>query len=661
MKIYLLLFCFVLAFSPVSEAQQTANYLNNWYLGTGVGISFNSGVPVNVPSSITAYEVTTSFSDGDGNTLFYVGATSPISNGNGFTVWDASHATMPNGDISVNYSQSCGLTAVPVIGNCDQYYIFSLAVIGGANYGLRYSKVDMTLPGNGTVPSPLGDIVSGQKDILVFSTDTLAEKLKIVQKGNTEDFWIITRSVNNDLFYSFEVTAAGVNPVPVISTISATNWPTSIGSPIFSWIAINKNRDMIAEANGFGPDVKLFNFDNQTGVLSLAEVLIPTGTFGVDIPYGIEFSPSGEVLYVSRFAGGNNTYISSFDITAGVGSIAATMQDFLVGVNATAEYSGLIKGRDGKIYGSRNGYSHLITLETPENYMNPNLTIPGYDPTPGLAIIGMPNMSYYYHPDNFIDTLAGLDRSICPNAQTTIGVSSYDSIWATYSWEPAAMVLDASNASTLTIPLAADQEFVLHTIRDCGDTIISDTVMVTVSCALPVELADFDVERNGDNADVFWSTYSELNSSHFDVERSTDGVDFQYVGSVLAAGNSQEKIDYEFIDYRPEIGLNYYRLKQVDIDGTTEYSDVRSVLFEANDGLILYPNPASNFIVINSSRVEIAEISILSNIGKLILNKEFSNSSMSKKMDIDNLSAGIYWIKVLSSSGQYYNLKFTKI
>ncbi len=466
-----------------SYSQQTKNYLNNWYFGDAVGISFNTGAAVNATSAISAYEVSTSYSDGAGNVLFYTGADQNIAYGKGRVVWDATHDTMPNSDINVDYNSSCGLTTVPVPGNCDQYYIFHQAAVAPFANSISYSIVDMTLPGNGTVGAPLGDILPGQKDVLIYGLDTLAEKVKVVQKGNTEDFWLIVRSLNRDVFYSFEVTAlGGVNTVPVISTISATAWPTAIGSPIFSWLAVNKDRNLIAEANGFGPDFKLFSFDNLTGVLSLEEVLIPTGTFGSDILYGTEFSPSGDVLYVSWWEGANNTYISSFDITAGIGSIGATRQDFPITTGSSGEYGALVKAPDGKIYGTRNSTNQLTVINTPENYLAPNIVNAGFVPTPGAADIGMPNLTYYYHPDNFIDTLAGNDRSSCDPFQTELGAIGYDSIWADYSWSPAAMLVgDSTEATPLTVNLTSDQEYILHVIHACGDTIKSDTVMVAVS------------------------------------------------------------------------------------------------------------------------------------------------------------------------------------
>ena len=151
--------------SIYSFGQQTRNYINNWYLGDAVGISFNAGIPVNTTSAINAYEVTTSYSDGTGNTLFYSGANVSTTSGNGFVLWDASHNTMPNGDISIDYSSSCGLITAPVPGNCNQYYVFHLSSTG-PGWGVYASLIDMTLPGNGSVPSPLGDVAAGFKDSL---------------------------------------------------------------------------------------------------------------------------------------------------------------------------------------------------------------------------------------------------------------------------------------------------------------------------------------------------------------------------------------------------------------------------------------------------------------------------------------------------------------
>ena len=469
----------LLGIASIGWTQQTANYLNNWHFGDGAGVSFNSGSPVLVPSSVDGFEVTINQSDGDGNLLFYGFASQfgPYTNG---AVFDASHTMMPNGDVSIDFSSSSGLATAPAPGSCDQHYVFAMKSTG-PGWGLHYSIVDMSLPGNGTVPIPLGDVVPGQKDIVVYGGDNLCEKITVVQKGNSEDYWVIVRSSTADVFYSFEVTSAGVNSTPVTSVISAATYANVGVSPMLGWLAVNPSRDLIAETQALvATDMTvLYNFDNLTGVLSLAESL-QSGALGLDLTYGCEFSPDGNILYTTSTLSGD-AYISRFDITAGVGSIGATRVDELTAA-ASIGYGGINKSPDGKLYAAQSAnIGFLAVINDPNDFVTPNIVGSGYSLAPSTGVIGLPNLSYYFHPDNYIDTLAGNDRTICENDIATIGAIGYDSIECNYSWAPAGMVENPSYAITQTVPLAADQEFILTTITSCGDTIKVDTVMVTLN------------------------------------------------------------------------------------------------------------------------------------------------------------------------------------
>lgn len=126
---------------------------------------------------------------------------------------------------------------------------------------------------------------------------------------------------------------------------------------------------------------------------------------------------------------------------------------------------------------------------------------------------------------------------------------------------------------------------------DVTPTVIGTDVM---NCTvLPVELLTFDAKQRAEHVDVLWSTASELNSSHFMVQRSADGNNFVDLGRVAAAGNSVQTLDYGFVDEAPLEGLSYYRLKQVDVDGSSVLSQVVTVVYGAGQrGLELYPNPA---------------------------------------------------------------------
>jgi hypothetical protein len=106
--------------------------------------------------------------------------------------------------------------------------------------------------------------------------------------------------------------------------------------------------------------------------------------------------------------------------------------------------------------------------------------------------------------------------------------------------------------------------------------------------ALPVTYAGFTATKNGSNALLQWQTQQEQNSLSFIIERSSDGKEFTGIGQVAAAGNSSLVQSYSFTDETPRKGKNYYRLNQVDLDGRSNYSSIRTVDFSATAKLSWY-------------------------------------------------------------------------
>lgn len=110
---------------------------------------------------------------------------------------------------------------------------------------------------------------------------------------------------------------------------------------------------------------------------------------------------------------------------------------------------------------------------------------------------------------------------------------------------------------------------------------------------LPVELINFKGQPTRDGIALLWTTASEENNDRFEVERSSDGRHFEAIGTVRGAGNSGARLEYTFTDKAPGLGMNYYRLNQVDYDGTNAHSKVVRVSSEYTSGLgiQLIPNP----------------------------------------------------------------------
>ncbi len=117
----------------------------------------------------------------------------------------------------------------------------------------------------------------------------------------------------------------------------------------------------------------------------------------------------------------------------------------------------------------------------------------------------------------------------------------------------------------------------------------------TVACSptpLPIELLLFDAEADGDHVHTLWETASEHLSDHFEVERSADEVQWTTIGQLPAAGESMNLLHYQLDDAHPMPGWNYYRLREVDQDGTVAVSDVRAIHYlpPMTDGGV-YPQP----------------------------------------------------------------------
>jgi hypothetical protein len=136
---------------------------------------------------------------------------------------------------------------------------------------------------------------------------------------------------------------------------------------------------------------------------------------------------------------------------------------------------------------------------------------------------------------------------------------------------------------------------------------------------LPVELSRFSAEAEGRTVRLAWVTASEKNSARFEVERSLDGVAFAKVGTVAAAGSSSAARTYAHLDAAAPVGLLYYRLRQVDADGTFSYSPVRTVRIGMAEALALTPNPAQAARTLASGLVAGAAVDVFDALGRPVL------------------------------------------
>ena len=163
------------------------------------------------------------------------------------------------------------------------------------------------------------------------------------------------------------------------------------------------------------------------------------------------------------------------------------------------------------------------------------------------------------------------------------------------------------------------------------------------SVPLPVELLYFNAEVNEQKkVDISWATASELNNDYFVVQRSKDAINWQTVTEIDGAGNSNVFLSYATTDDLPFSGISYYRLKQVDIDNKTTYSDIRLVKLDVIDKISVYPNPVKNFCIINLNQQSDIQTLELYNTNGTKVKSVSVEKSETVNLDMSNLETGVY-------------------
>ena len=161
---------------------------------------------------------------------------------------------------------------------------------------------------------------------------------------------------------------------------------------------------------------------------------------------------------------------------------------------------------------------------------------------------------------------------------------------------------------------------------------------------LPIELKTFTASAQHDRVDLKWVTASEKNNAYFGIERSTDGLAFGEIGRKAGAGTSFDNNTYTFSDLTPVAGLNYYRLRQVDLDGQFTYSPVRAVQIVQAGRLLLFPSPAVDMLHIRLPELldQAADWQILDQSGRIVGTGKLDGDILEIEVPISHLPEGHY-------------------
>lgn len=185
------------------------------------------------------------------------------------------------------------------------------------------------------------------------------------------------------------------------------------------------------------------------------------------------------------------------------------------------------------------------------------------------------------------------------------------------------------------------------------------TVTVLNGVGLPVHFTAFNAKANGCKADLVWTTAQETGSDYFEIERSSDGIRFERIGSVEAKGSASSGGEYTYTDASPLSGKNYYRVKQYDLEGKNGLAtNTQSVSVNCGTTKIeLFPNPTSAMVNVKGLKGK-NTVKILTVAGHEIMKAETELETYS--MLVNALASGTYQVQVVKDGEIIFNGKFVK-
>ncbi|WP_237717760.1 T9SS type A sorting domain-containing protein [Pontibacter sp. BAB1700] len=171
---------------------------------------------------------------------------------------------------------------------------------------------------------------------------------------------------------------------------------------------------------------------------------------------------------------------------------------------------------------------------------------------------------------------------------------------------------------------------------------------------LPVELISFKAQRHTKGVNLTWVTASELDNKGFEVQVSANAIDFTVIGFVESKlGTTSSKQYYNYIDTKAVSGTRYYRLKQVDFDGTSSYSPIKAVALDGYSANVsAYPNPFDDVVVVtlNGSEARTVQVVLLDAMGKVLQQRMEETAGNSISVDMASVKTkGMYILHVLDN------------
>ncbi len=412
----------------------------------------------------------------------------------------------------------------------------------------------------------------------------------------------------------------------------------------------------------YGGQGSLFAINMSDGtVQSKVSINSPVSTFvygkGSGILYGIRYGSPYESLVSVNINTGSFTTINTLTGIASVDEMTYnnnSNQLFILGENGTgSRFLYTVNGTDGTIVSS---IAMVLTKNMQfDNTTNQLYGFQGNDLVKINSASGQVTTIYSIAsnqtPEEFNGTIDEGDNYFIFTVEDQNNLNFLYAVNLNTGDVVYVNLVDHTFSNDATSPNVTEYRF-----NNTNDTLYA--LHYEPATAMPVTFLSFTASAGKNENILQWVTTNEVNCSYFNVQRSIDDINFKAIGSVNSIiGNASEK-DYSFNDKNLVLNSStiYYRLQNVDKDGSFTYSEIRSINFKTNFSVSFYPNPSTDKInlVIYASQNETAQIEVIDMQGKVVSssNKNIAAGASIQSINVSALAKGNYFVRIKTTEGE---------
>ena len=645
-----------LAVAAITVATQSGT------LSNGI-ITFPNGATYNQTTGVVTFPTIASQAAGAGGNVSYaVQVTTP----NAGSLTAVAVTTSDTNEPNTTAAQANNVATTTVI--ITPLFDVTTSIAGPAS-AVAGTQQTYTVTTSNNGPSPMGNTATQTVTVPAGQTPTNITNGGVYNSGTNTITWTVTAGLASGAGVANSFTI--VQPmagVTLNATVSATN-DSNTGNNTASITTTAGNQPPLAFAVVNTQQNPLGNTAATSLPILPLQASDPENALSGSTPYTVLTLPTAAqgILYYNTGTGDVAITANQSLTAAQAGALRFKPSSSFVG-NATFTY--LATDAAGNQSPAAT-YTIPVAQDQSTTYSTYNSSRPGgsnYTTGVVLAQVIDPNTAQYTAAGLIYNATSGALLSGAANGLPTNGTNAVltsGTLPVGVSLDPATGRIYVSNAALL-VNFGTPKTYTVNvTTTDLnGGTNVAPVTFTIGAYPLPVELSAFTATAKSLDAVLAWTTASEKNSAYFDVERSLNGSDFVQIVQVQAQGSSTRAIDYTSLD--AGIGAKataaYYRLKQVDLDGTSSYSPVRTVRFSKVVPVIaLYPNPATSATQLDLTSLPTGsyQVSVLDATGRVVLYTTLQ-AGLTHALNLNTIASGTYTLLVRGQDGGSPVLNLTK-